>query len=70
MVASLVFVQALAIDLALAPQARERIGGLLKNLIAEASWPHFGHTLMLEWLARSALLLVRIDAETGRPPRI
>lgn len=61
---SSLFVQALAIDLAPALDARERIEGLLKNLIAEASWPHFGHTLMLEWLARSALLLlVRADAE-------
>jgi AraC family transcriptional activator of pobA len=61
---SSLFVQALAIDLALAPEARVRIEGLLKHLIAEASWPHFGHTLMLEWLARSALLLlVRVHAE-------
>jgi AraC family transcriptional activator of pobA len=61
---SSLFVQALAIDLAPAAEARERIEGLLKNLIAEASWPHFGHTLMLEWLARSALLLLaRIHAE-------
>lgn len=56
------FVQPLAIDLP--PQARERIEGLLGNLIAEASWPHYGHTLMLEWLARSVmLLLVRVHAE-------
>ncbi|WP_426173948.1 helix-turn-helix domain-containing protein [Massilia sp. TWR1-2-2] len=61
---SALFVQPLAIDLAPAPQARERIEGLLKNLIAEASWPHYGHTLMLEWLARSALLLLlRAHAE-------
>ena len=61
---SSLFVQALAIDLAPALEARERIEGLLKNLTAEASWPRFGHTLMLEWLARSALLLlVRVHAE-------
>jgi AraC family transcriptional activator of pobA len=61
---SSLFVQPLAIDLAPVPRARERIEGLLENLIFEASWPHFGHTLMLEWLARSALLLlVRAHAE-------
>jgi AraC family transcriptional activator of pobA len=61
---SSLFVQPLAIDLAGVPDARERIEGLLKNLIAEASWPHYGYTLMLEWLARSALmLLVRVHAE-------
>jgi AraC family transcriptional activator of pobA len=61
---SSLFVQPLAIDLKPVPEVRERILGLLKNLIVEASWPHFGHTLMLEWLARSALLLlVRVNAE-------
>jgi AraC family transcriptional activator of pobA len=59
---SSLFVQPLAIHLP--PQARERIEALLQNLMVEASWPHFGHTLMLEWLARSALLLlVRVHAE-------
>ncbi|MES2260040.1 MAG: helix-turn-helix domain-containing protein [Pseudomonadota bacterium] len=58
------FVQPLAIDLGSAPEMRERIESLLKNLIVEAAWPHYGHTLMLEWLARSALLLlVRVHAE-------
>lgn len=58
------FVEPLAIDLAPVTHARERLEGLLKNLIAEVAWPHFGHTLMLEWLARSALLLlVRVHAE-------
>jgi AraC family transcriptional activator of pobA len=58
------FVQPLTIDLGPVPQARERIEGLLGNLLAELSWPHYGHTLMLEWLARSALLLlVRVQAE-------
>lgn len=61
---SSLFVQPLAIDLAGAADTLERIEGLLKNLIAEASWPHYGYTLMLEWLARSALmLLVRVHAE-------
>lgn len=61
---SSLFVQPLAIDLAPVQEARERIEGLLKNLIVEASWPHYGHTLMLAWLARSALLLlVRVHAE-------
>lgn len=61
---SSLFVQPLAIDLAPVQEARERIEGLLKNLIVEASWPHYGHTLMLAWLARSVLLLlVRVHAE-------
>jgi AraC family transcriptional activator of pobA len=61
---SSLFVQPLAIDLRPVPEARERIESLLKNLIVEASWPHYGHKLMLEWLARSTLLLlVRLHAE-------
>jgi AraC family transcriptional activator of pobA len=61
---SSLFVQPLAIDLKPVPEARARIEGLLKNLIVEASWPHYGHGLMLEWLARSVLLLlVRVHAE-------
>jgi AraC family transcriptional activator of pobA len=58
------FVQPLPIDLTPVPQAHARIEGLLKNLIVELSWPHYGHALMLVWLARSVLLLlVRIQAE-------
>jgi len=49
------FVQPLAIDLSVSQQ---RLVALLENLSAEAAWPEFGHTLMLEWLARSALLLL------------
>jgi AraC family transcriptional activator of pobA len=41
-----------------------RLEALLKHLLTEAAWPQYGHTLMLEWLARSALLLlVRLHAE-------
>lgn len=58
------FVQPLAIALEAVPEVRERIEGLLRNLILEAAWPRQGHTLMLEWLARCALLnLVRVQAE-------
>jgi len=45
-------------------EIRERIEAILRHLIAESAWPLFGHTLMLEWLARSVLLLlVRLDAD-------
>lgn len=58
------FVEPLAIDLAGAPERRMRLESLLQNLLTEAAWPQHGHTLMLEWLARSALLLlVRQQAE-------
>lgn len=58
------FVEPLAIDLAAQPDMCERLHGLLQQLLAEASWPQQGHTLMLEWLARCALLLlVRVHAE-------
>lgn len=58
------FVQPLAIDLAAAPDMRARIETLLQHLIAESSWPRHGHALMLDWLARSVLLmLVRVQAE-------
>ena len=61
---SSLFVQPLAITLAAAPEMVARIEALLQNLIAEAAWPRHGHTLMLEWLARSTLLmLVRVQAE-------
>ena len=56
------FVQPLAIDFS---ASQQRLVALLENLIAEAAWPEYGHTLMLEWLARSALLLlVRAQADT------
>jgi AraC family transcriptional activator of pobA len=58
------FVQPLAVALGAAPEMLGRIEALLRNLIDEAAWPRHGHTLMLEWLARSALLmLVRVQAE-------
>ena len=61
---SSLFVQPLAITLGGAPEMVARIEALLQNLIAEAAWPRHGHTLMLEWLARSTLLLlVRVQAE-------
>lgn len=58
------FLQPLAVDLAKVPPTRERIEALLQQLLSEATWSHFGHFLMLEWLARSVLLLlVRVHAE-------
>ncbi|MGX4640224.1 helix-turn-helix domain-containing protein [Massilia sp. SYSU DXS3249] len=61
---SSLFVQPLAIPLGAVPDMLARIEGLLQNLILEAAWPRQGHTLMLEWLARSTLLmLVRAQAE-------
>lgn len=58
------FVQPLAVGLGSAPELLVRIEALLQNLIHEASWPRHGHALMLEWLARSTLLiLVRVQAE-------
>ncbi len=59
---SSLFVQPLALDLR---GIHQRLVALLENLSMEAAWPEYGHTLMLEWLARSALLLlVRAQAET------
>lgn len=61
---SSLFVQPLAIGLSESPGMVERIEALLHNLMLEAAWPRHGHTLMLEWLARSTLLLlVRVQAE-------
>jgi AraC family transcriptional activator of pobA len=58
------FVQPLTLALEPVPEVLERIEALLRNLIAEAAWPRQGHTLMLEWLARCALLnLIRVQAE-------
>ncbi|WP_305825208.1 helix-turn-helix domain-containing protein [Massilia brevitalea] len=58
------FLQPLAVRLDAVPDTCARIEALLQNLISEAAWPRQGHTLMLEWLARSALLmLVRVHAE-------
>jgi AraC family transcriptional activator of pobA len=61
---STLFVEPLAIDLADLPEVRARLEALLQQLLAEAAWPQYGHTLMLEWLARAALLLlVRVQAD-------
>ncbi|VXB96678.1 helix-turn-helix domain-containing protein [Massilia sp. 9I] len=62
---STLFVQPLAVDLGSAPDMRARIEALLQNLVLESSWPRHGHALMLDWLARSVLLmLVRVQAES------
>jgi len=61
---SALFLRPLAIELDSVPQIRERIEAVLRHLIAESAWPLFGHTLMLEWLARSVLLLlVRLEED-------
>nr|WP_315393784.1 helix-turn-helix domain-containing protein [uncultured Duganella sp.] len=61
---STLFIEPLAIDLAALPEVRARLEALLQQLLAEAAWPQYGHTLMLEWLARAALLLlVRVQAD-------
>lgn len=58
------FVAPLAIGLDAAGGVRARLEALLEQLLLEASWAQRGHALMLEWLARSALLLlVRAQAE-------
>ena len=58
------FVAPLAIGLGAAGGVRARLEALLEQLLLEAAWGQRGHALMLEWLARSALLLlVRAQAE-------
>ncbi|WP_343583644.1 helix-turn-helix domain-containing protein [Herbaspirillum sp.] len=58
------FLRPMAIDLARVPELRERMETVLRLLIAESASPRAGHTLMLEWLARSVmLLLVRLEAD-------
>ena len=52
------FVRPLTIELEQTPELHDRVYGLLENLMAELSWPQLGHTIMLEWLARSVLLLL------------
>ncbi|MBB3219299.1 helix-turn-helix domain-containing protein [Pseudoduganella umbonata] len=43
---------------------RDRLGALLHQLIQEAAGPRYGQALMVEWLARSVLLLlVRLETE-------
>jgi AraC family transcriptional activator of pobA len=61
---STIFVEPLAIALTAVDESRQRIETLLKQLMTESSWPRAGHTLMLEWLARSVLLLlVRLHSD-------
>ncbi|AIY40941.1 Transcriptional regulator [Collimonas arenae] len=61
---STIFVEPLALDLSASDETRQRIEALLRQLMTEASWPREGHTLMLEWLARSVLLLlVRLHSD-------
>ncbi|WP_211461020.1 helix-turn-helix domain-containing protein [Collimonas silvisoli] len=61
---STIFVEPLAIALTAVDESRQRIEILLKQLMTESSWPRAGHTLMLEWLARSVLLLlVRLHSD-------
>lgn len=55
---SVLFLEPLAIDLASAPEVRQRIESLLGYLMTEFSSPLDGHALMLDWLARSVLLLL------------
>lgn len=56
------FVHPLALPLPRQP--RNRIQALLENMVDEAAWPQQGNALMLEWLARSVLLLLaRLHAE-------
>ena len=58
------------LSLALARQPRARIEALLKNMVEEAAWPQQGNALMLEWLARSVLLLLaRTHAEQSAASR-
>lgn len=58
------FVRPQAIDLAAAGGLRGRLEALLEQLLLEAAGPQRGHALMLEWLARSTLLLLaRAQAE-------
>ncbi|GGY88572.1 helix-turn-helix domain-containing protein [Pseudoduganella plicata] len=53
-----------ALRLQEAPEVRERLTALLRELAAEARGPRYGQPLMVEWLARGILLLlVRLDTE-------
>jgi AraC family transcriptional activator of pobA len=58
------FIQPLALSLEGMPGLLARVTALLESLMAEAAWPHYGHTHLLEWLACSVLaLLTRAQAE-------
>lgn len=58
------FVDARAIAPAPDGPTRPRLEALLEQLLAEAAWPQPGHALIMDWLARAALLLlVRAQSE-------
>ncbi len=58
------FERPLAMRLHEAPDLQERLTALLQQLCIESDGPRYGKALMLEWLARSVLLLlVRLDTE-------
>lgn len=58
------FVQPLVMNLESEPELRERLESMLRHLLAESAGTRLGHVLMLEWLARSVmLLLVRLHTE-------
>ena len=58
------FERAQTLRLQEAPEVRERLVTLLRELEAEARGPRYGQPLMVEWLARGILLLlVRLDTE-------
>lgn len=58
------FMQPLVIELREADEIRLRLASLCEHLLTESSWPLVGQGMMLEWLARSAmLLLVRLQAD-------
>jgi AraC family transcriptional activator of pobA len=52
------FLQPLAMDLAAAPDLRQRIEALLRQMLIEFERPLHGHTLMLDWLTRCVMLLL------------
>ena len=52
------FLQPLALDLAAAPDVRQRIEALLQQMLIEFMRPQHGHTLMLDWLTRCVMLLL------------
>lgn len=58
------FVDAHAIAMTPGGPTRARLEALLEQLLAEAAWPQPGHALIMDWLARAALLLlVRAQSE-------
>lgn len=67
------FVEPLTIALAPGGETRTRLESMLEQMLAEAAGPQLGHELILEWLARAALLLLvraqaehRLTAQSGR----